>query len=168
MSLKAAVFSLWLCVVVIYSNAFAHQDNRHQSDRAGAMTDQQGVQRVMKAQFDRPESPLSIPAVSIESGYALASWTQDGRGGRALLKKTGGNWSIHLCGGDGLKKSSTLVMAGMDKSSAAKLIEKLTVSERSLPVEQVKQFSMFEGVIKIDDPRHSAHSTSPSHDRHRK
>jgi hypothetical protein len=168
MSLKAAVFSLWLCVVVIYSNAFAHQDNRHQSDRAGAMTDQQSVQHVMKAQFDRPESLLSVPAVSIESGYALASWTQDGRGGRALLKKTGGNWSIHLCGGDGLKKSATLVMAGMDKSSAAKLIEKLTVSERSLPVEQVKQFSMFEGVIKIDDPRHGSHSTVPSHARQHK
>ncbi len=168
MSLKATVSSLWLCAVVNTGAAFAHDDARHQSGHGVSMTDQQSVQRVMKAQFDRPESPLSIPAVSIESGYALASWTQDGRGGRALLKKTGGNWSIHLCGGDGLKKSATLVMAGMDKSSAAKLIEKLTVSERSLPVEQVKQFSMFEGVIKIDDPRHSAHSTSPSHDRHRK
>ena len=79
-----------------------------------------------------------------------------------------GNWSIHLCGGDGLKHVSTLVMAGLEKSTAVSLLEKLTIAERKLPVAQAKQFSMFQGVVKIDDPRHGGHSSSTRHDEHRR
>ncbi len=81
MSRRAVGLALWLCAEVIHSNAFAHNDAHHQPGHTVSMTDQQSVRQVMKAQFDRPESPLSVPTVSIEGRYAIASWTQDGRGG---------------------------------------------------------------------------------------
>ena len=168
MGLKTTGFALYLCVAIAQSNAFAQYDKRHQSGHEERMTDQQRIQHVMRGQFDRPASPLSIPVVTVESEYAIASWVQDGKGGRALLKKSGGNWSIHLCGGDGLRNPSTLVMAGLEKSTAARLLEKLATAERNLPVAQVKQFSMFQGVVKIDDPRHGGHSSSTRHDEQRR
>jgi len=168
MGLKTTGFAFYLCVAIAQSNAFAQHDKPHQSGHEERMTDQQRIQHVMRAQFDRPASPLSIPVVTVESQYAIASWVQDGKGGRALLKKSGGNWSIHLCGGDGLRNPSTLVMAGLEKSTAARLLEKLATAERNLPVAQVKQFSMFQGVVKIDDQRHGGHASSTRHDEHRR
>jgi len=56
----------------------------------------------------------------------------------------------------------------LEKSTAARLLEKLATAERNLPVAQVKQFSMLQGVVKIDDPRHGGHSSSTRHDEQRR
>nr|WP_245278027.1 copper uptake system-associated protein [Rhizobium leguminosarum] len=37
--------------------------------------------------FERPDKPLDIAPVVIQADWAIVGWRQDGRGGRALLKK---------------------------------------------------------------------------------
>jgi len=124
-------------------------------------TSAQAIEHVMKAQFDKPEAPLTVVPVTIEGDYAIAGWIQKDRGGRALLKAEGGKWTIRVCAGDGLLRVSTLEMAGVSGPIAKRLAEKVTAAEKRLPVDQVKKFSLFEGVLKIEAG--SQHGNGHSH-----
>jgi hypothetical protein len=124
-------------------------------------TSAQAIEHVMKAQFDKPEAPLTVVPVTIESDYAIAGWIQKDRGGRALLKAEGGKWTIRVCAGDGLLRVSTLEMAGVSGPIAKRLAEKVAAAEKRLPVDQVKKFSLFEGVLKIEAG--SQHGNGHSH-----
>jgi len=133
-----------------------------------SVSDIQAVQLVMKKQFDKPGAPLQVAPVSIEGDYAVAGWLQEQRGGRALLKKEKNEWSIQVCGGDGLKQASTLVMAGMSKSIAEKLSQKVMASEKLLPAEDLKRFAMFEGMIKVNAGSHESHGATHTNAAHSK
>jgi hypothetical protein len=124
-------------------------------------TSAQAIEHVMKAQFDKPEAPLTVVPVTIEGDYAIAGWIQKDRGGRALLKAEGGKWTIRVCAGDGLLQASTLEMAGVSGPTAKRLLEKVAAAEKRLPVDQVKKFSLFEGVLKIEAG--SQHGNGHSH-----
>jgi hypothetical protein len=52
------------------------------------------VSKVLTQLFDRPNSRLTVDAVAVASDHSLASWSQAGRGGRALLKRVSGKWQI--------------------------------------------------------------------------
>jgi hypothetical protein len=124
-------------------------------------TSAQSIEHLMKAQFDKPEAPLTVVPVTIEGDYAIAGWIQKDKGGRALLKNEGGKWTIRVCAGDGLLRVSTLEMAGVSGPIAKRLAEKVAAAEKRLPVDQVKKFSLFEGVLKIEAG--SQHGNGHSH-----
>jgi len=101
------------------------------------------VAHSMRAIWDRPEAPLVVGPVVIEGDYALAGWTQQARGGRALLKLRDGKWQVHVCGGDGLKDIEALKMAGLSESAARRLIEAASMAEAKLPEETREKFASF-------------------------
>lgn len=123
-------------------------------------TSAQAIEHVMKAQFDKPQAPLTVVPVTVEGDYAIAGWIQKDRGGRALLKAEGGKWTIRVCAGDGLLQASTLEMAGVSGPTAKRLLEKVAAAEKRLPVDQVKKFSLFEGVLKIEAGSQHGHGHS--------
>jgi hypothetical protein len=127
---------------------------------AAHRTSAQAIEHVMKAQFDKPQAPLTVVPVTVEGDYAIAGWIQKDRGGRALLKAEGGKWTIRVCAGDGLLQVSTLEMAGVSGSTAKRLLEKVAAAEKRLPLDQVKKFSLFEGVLKIEAGSHHGHGHS--------
>ena len=145
-----------------HSQVLAHDSSVNKS-QVSTMTDAQAIEHSMKKLFDKPEAPLSVAPISIEGDYAVAGWIQSGKGGRALLKKEKGKWSIQVCGGDGLKNSSALVQTGMSSTNAERLAKKVQMSEAKLNADQLKKLSMFEGVVKVDGASHGAHSTSQDH-----
>jgi len=126
-------------------------------------TSAQAIEQVMKAQFDKPEAPLTVVPVTVEGDYAIAGWIQNDRGGRALLKAEGGKWTIRVCAGDGLLQASMLEMAGVSGSTAKRLLEKVAAAEKRLPVDLVKKFSLFEGVLKIEVGSHRGHGHGHGH-----
>lgn len=123
------------------------------------------VEQVMKAQFDKPDAPLTVVPVSIEGDFAIAGWVQKDRGGRALLKTEGGQWRIQVCAGDGLLQVSALEMAGVNRTVAKRLIEKVLAAEKRLPADQVKKLSLFEGMLKIDANTQLGHVHGSGHQR---
>jgi periplasmic copper chaperone A len=136
---------------------------------AAHRTSTQAIEHVMKAQFDKPEAPLTVVPITVEGDYAIAGWIQKDRGGRALLKAEGGKWTIRVCAGDGLLQVPTLEMAGVSGSTAKRLVEKVAAAERRLPVDHVKKFSLFEGLLKIEAGSHHGHGhTHGSEHRHQK
>jgi hypothetical protein len=96
--------------------------------------------------------------VSIEGDYAVAGWIQSGKGGRALLKKEKGQWSIQVCGGDGLTKAAALTMTGMSNAAAARLAQKVASAEKKVSASDLQRFSMFEGIVKVESASHHQHS----------
>ena len=138
------------------------------ANHAAKMTDEQSIEHAMKVLFDKPGAPLKVAPVSIEGAYAVAGWIQNDRGGRALLKKSNGKWSIQVCGGDGLKQLSSLTMTGMDQASASRLAKKIAAAEKQMPAEQVKKLALFEGVVKVDGGAHDPHTVNHGNATHSK
>ncbi len=114
------------------------------------MTDPDAVTAVMMAQFDTPETPLTVDPVVVEGDHALASWAQDGRGGRALLERRHGQWVIVLCGGPDLRLPGFLAENGV--SAAQTLSQMYNAAEDALGAEKVALYSSFQGVQIISGP----------------
>ena len=151
-----------LLAALMGSAAMAHDHS--EATASHAMSDAQAIEHSMKKLFDKPEAPLAVAPVSIEGDYAVAGWIQSGKGGRALLKKEKGQWSIYVCGGDGLTRASALVQTGMSSATADRLAKKVQLAEAKLSVDQLKKLSMFEGVVKVDQGQHDAHGAHGAHD----
>lgn len=111
------------------------------------MTDDQAIAAIMKAQFETPENPLTVEPVAIQGDHAVASWAQDGKGGRALLERRHGVWTIVLCGGEDLRLPSFLTENGVTDADA--LSAMFNTAEDALGEEKVKLYSSFEGVVMI-------------------
>lgn len=91
------------------------------------------VSKVLTQLFDRPDARLTVDAVAVASDHSLASWSQSGRGGRALLKRVGRNWQIVLCGGKELFHVEVLKKAGVPAPDALAISQRLVSSEQKLP-----------------------------------
>ena len=140
----------------------AHMDSMDQPQSDDPLV---AIPAVMKALFETAEKPLSVAPVVIEGDYAIAGWTQDGRGGRALLKKSHHGWAIHLCSGDSLKDAAALEKTGMSSSQAMALAVKLAVAEKDIGAETLALFSSFEGTMLIDPSKEAgkAHDDHKAH-----
>ncbi|MBK8457930.1 MAG: copper uptake system-associated protein [Phyllobacteriaceae bacterium] len=134
----------------------------HEADDAVPADDAGQITHIMKAQFDRPDAPLAVEPVAVGGEWAVASWRQDGKGGRALLKKGGHGWSIHLCSGASLKDGMKLAEIGVPHEQAMSLATHLADAEGKLPAEAIAQFDSFEGTVMIEGGAHP----SGGHDAH--
>jgi hypothetical protein len=112
--------------------------------------DAHDITTVMKQQFDRPDAPLVVNPVTVVGSYAVASWTQAGKGGRALLQRDKDRWVISVCGGDGLTRADVLQTTGMGADGAQKLAKAITAAEAKLGADKRKLFASFEGMVKVD------------------
>jgi hypothetical protein len=113
------------------------------------------IRSSLKVQFDRPNSPLKIEAVAINSDYGLASWRQGKKGGRALLKKNAELWQIVLCGGKELMNTTTLELSGLPQDVAKELVKEMNDSEAKLSAGKRRLFDSF----KVDQSAQDVHST---------
>lgn len=125
-----------------------------QSAPLGSDADQ--IAAVMKKQFDRPDAPLAVAPVTVQGSYAVAGWSQGGKGGRALLQKDHNGWFIAVCAGDGLKDAKVLQTTGMSADAASKLAAAVQAAESKLSKEQLALFASFEGMIKVGPSGHGA------------
>jgi len=121
---------------------------------APALADTAAIKSLMAATWDKPDARLLVEPVVVADGYAIASWTQGKRGGRALLRQEDGKWMIILCSGDPLKSASSISEVGVPRATAEQLARLLKEAESILPPGQVALFSTFEGVVHIDDGEH--------------
>lgn len=136
------------------SGADAHSGHDHAAGMAmdmSGMSDAEAISAMQKAMFDKPDNPLTMGPVVVAGDYAVSDWAQAGSGGRALLKKTEKGWGIHLCAGDALKDAAELAKIGVPADIASKLAADLAAAEGSVDPALLKQFSMFDGVMMVDE-----------------
>lgn len=116
------------------------------------------IQKIIASTYDKPGHKVETSPIASMDDYAIADWTQGNRGGRALLRRTDGKWSIMACGADGLKETKNLTAAGIPQKTAESLVSKLNVAEKSVNPHRLKMFSLF-GTK--DDPMHTGHHHHP-------
>ncbi len=147
-----------------------HDGHSNHGDHSHMQTDPQSgdpgesIVAKMKAIFETAEKPLTVAPVVVEGDWAIAGWIQDGRGGRALLKKTGEGWSIHLCSGDGLKQANALKSMGLPEDQADALSAKLLDAEAHVDPKTLALFASFEGTVMVEGTEnHSGHDAHKAH-----
>jgi len=127
----------------------------------------QQITQVLKKQFEKTEAPLTVAPISVEGDYAVAGWTQGGRGGRAFLQRDKHQWYIAVCGGSGLTQPDVLQTIGMKNDAASRLAKAVVAAEAKLGAQQSRLFDGFEGMVKIDPATgHDAHASHNAHSQH--
>lgn len=108
---------------------------------------EEAIPETLKTMFERPDKPLTILPVVVRNDWAIAGWQQDGRGGRALLKKGHHGWSVFLCSGDGIREAAALEKAGLSADDARALAADLADAEAKLDPKVLATFASFEGTV---------------------
>lgn len=124
---------------------------------------QQAIPAAMKAMFETADKPLSVEPVVVQGDWAIAGWIQDGRGGRALLRKKDTGWSVHSCSGDGLKQVQGLRMMGLSEGDATAIAAKLFEAEKNIAPEKLALFGRFEGTVVVEGKEADAHGQHLEH-----
>jgi periplasmic copper chaperone A len=147
-----------------HDNHAGHGDHPSMPMEPQSADPQQAIPAKMKAMFETAGKPLTVAPVVIQGDWAIAGWLQEGRGGRALLKKKGNGWSIHLCSGDGLKQAHALKAMGLSEADASTLSASLADAEAHVDPKTLALFASFEGTVMVEGPEdHSGHDAHKDH-----
>jgi hypothetical protein len=133
----------------------------------GHQQDSQAVTATLMTTFDRSDARLKVEPVIVDGDLAIAGWAQDGRGGRALLRRVSGHWKIILCAGEALKQRNGMIAAGIEPMQADRMAAAVLAAESKLAPATVALLDSFEGTMMIGadgahPPTHS-HGSIPSH-----
>lgn len=110
-----------------------------------AGNDADAVSMLLGRTFDRPGVKLVAHPIVVVGDVAIVDWQQGLHGGRALLKRSNGQWKIISCGGKHLAEKDLLLSNGVPGPQAAALVQQLTAAEAVLDKEQVHLFDSFQG-----------------------
>ncbi|MCU0908752.1 MAG: copper uptake system-associated protein [Rhodobacteraceae bacterium] len=123
----------------------AHGPMSH-AEHAG---DIDAIRALLMATFDRPDAPLTVDPVVVAGDDAIAAWQQGGNGGRALLRRTDGQWAVWLCAGDEVLDPAFLAEHGVTAEAAAGLSGAARGAEAALGTDAIARLDAFEGVVLI-------------------
>lgn len=110
------------------------------------------IRATMRAQFERPDSPLLVEPVIVVGDHAVAGWRQGELGGRAVLRRENSAWTVFLCGGDALKNAGDLQDAGIPASDARTIARDLAAAEAKLPAGVVAKLGTLKVLIPVGAP----------------
>jgi hypothetical protein len=128
--------------------------NGHGHGHAATITEMTGdhatdIAAMMKAQFETPDHPLTVAPITVQGDVAIAGWMQDGRGGRAFLRRDNAGWFIELCAGTGLLLTETLTGLGLTSSEAGSLLAANGAAEAEQGAEVIALLDSFDGMLVI-------------------
>ena len=112
-------------------------------------TDAEQIEAVLMAQFDSPEAPLTVSPITIQGQVAVAGWSQQGKGGRAFLRKDDMGWFVELCAGESLVQPTTFVSMGLTRAEAESLAAAVNGAERSAGADLIGRLNAFEGTVLV-------------------
>jgi hypothetical protein len=124
------------------------------SSAATAGSDESAIKELLMTTFDKPEARLDVDPVIVVGSHAVADWTQQALGGRALLRRQGEKWTLILCSGDGITSAEALQHAGVPKQDAENLSAGLKAAESTIPAERRAILSTFEGIVLMGTSDH--------------
>jgi hypothetical protein len=125
------------------------------------------VRSAIKSIWDKPGALVEVDPVSVVGNHAIAGWTQEKRGGRALLRRDHGKWTVIVCGGDGLAKAAGLRQTGMSTADASSMEKAVAKAEAGVPEARRRMFALFEGTVRVESGgSHATHGAQAGHDGH--
>ena len=112
------------------------------------------IKALLMAQFDTPETPLTVDPITVHGTVAIAGWAQDGRGGRAFLRQDDKGWFIELCSGASLMLPATLQSLGLSASDAEALLTQAKAAEAALGPDTIALLDSFDGTLIVGRDGH--------------
>lgn len=126
-------------------------------------TDAEQIEALLKAQFDRPEAPLTVAPITVQGHVAVAGWSQDGNGGRAFLRKDDHGWFVELCSGESLVLPATFQSMGLGRAEAEQLVAAVNGAEASAGADLIARLNAFEGTVIIGREGMGGHGHDATH-----
>lgn len=83
--------------------------------------------------------------IVLRGDVAVAGWSQDGQGGRALLRRQAGAWTIELCAGESLRQAAAFQALGLSAPEAEGLAADVAAGDPALTA----RLDAFQGTILI-------------------
>ena len=108
------------------------------------------ISQLLHTMFDKPNQTLVVEPVMIAGEHAVADWAQGEMGGRSLLRRRQGKWTLVLCAGDGIKTADGLTKVGIPAAEAKQLADDMKQAESTLSAERAAMFSRFEGLVMME------------------
>ena len=129
-------------------------------DQSSVEGDEARITGLLKDMFETPDNPLTVAPLLIDGDIAIIGWSQDGRGGRALLRRDeAGLWRVSICAGDGLKGEANMVQMGIEPDAAARLAVAQAAAEADLTPDHAARLELFGEELFFDaEAGHDAHS----------
>ena len=121
-------------------------------------SDAEQIEARLKAQFDRPDAPLTVAPITVQDRVAVAGWSQDGNGGRAFLRKDDHGWFVELCSGESLLLPATFQSMGLGRTEAEQLAAAVKGAEASASADLIARLNAFEGTMFIGREGMGSHS----------
>lgn len=143
--------------------AIGHDTPSHEAagfDQSSIEGDEARIIGLLKDMFETPDNPLTVAPLLIDGDIAIIGWSQDGRGGRALLRRDeAGFWRVSICAGDGLKGEANMVQMGIEPDAAARLAVAQAAAEADLTPDHAARLDLFGEELFFDaEAGHDAHS----------
>ena len=142
-------------------SAMGHDDtDAHAAHGAGHVTPVQtgdamlDIKALFMAQFDTPETLLTVEPITVHGTVAIAGWAQDGRGGRAFLRQDDKGWFIELCSGASLMLPATVQSLGLSTPDAEALLTQAKAAEAALAPETIALLDSFDGTLIVGRDGH--------------
>lgn len=130
---------------------------------AGEMDDAAAIRHLVMQTFDKPDARLTVDPITVDNDIAIVGWAQGDMGGRALLRKKEGGWTLFLCSGDALTKAASLQQFGLAADRAQVLSSAVILAESKLDPVLVGKFSRFDGLVMMDEQGEHPSTENPKH-----
>lgn len=128
--------------------AQGHAAHGHDSagfDQSTVEGDAARITGLLKNMFETQDSPLTVAPLLIEGDIAIIGWSQQDRGGRALLRRDeDGLWRVSICAGTGLKGEANMIQMGIAPDIAALLAAAQAEAEAALTPEHAARLDLFD------------------------
>lgn len=138
-------YSAWVVVVGVALICATPSTGVHTESEAAT-----AIRSLMSKTWDKPGNPLIVGPIAVAGDFAIASWTQDERGGRVLLKRSEDRWKVILCAGDQITDANALEAAGVPSTLAQQLASDIRHQEESVDPRRKALFSLFGDIVPME------------------
>jgi hypothetical protein len=119
------------------------------------------IRQLLDHTFGRPDARLSLDPLVIQGDAAVVGWMQGDMAGRALLRETGGQWTIIACAGNALRSAGTLQRLGVPADQGVRLSARLADAEARLDPAHIARLDSFNGITEMGGGGHPPPSARP-------
>ena len=159
-ALHSALFFCGLFMLAPIAAAQHAAADSHSQRMTG--TDLEQIHGYMRKTWHSSEHPLRLGSTHIAGDFAVADWWHQGKGGRAVFKRSHQQWQLILCGGAGILQSALWQHLGLTTSAADEFVLAISTAEQSLSAADKALLDAF-GVTVTMQAEHAQQPKSTSH-----
>jgi hypothetical protein len=105
------------------------------------------IAAILHQQYDGT-AVAEVAPIILRRDYAVAGWTHDDAGGRALLNKEKGAWRVVAIAGEEMRDAQFLQQAGLSEKDAKALSNMVIAGERDVAEERLAKLDSFDEPVR--------------------